>query len=158
ANEKDLAKLHAAGVHDFLTPPKEKTEAKRRPFASLDLSGKPREHKVAWEAKSVDLIGLIKHPQPVAYPSAKLPEMAESGKAITRPLDEFEMVAVNELAAGKEMFVRSRDGVVRLVGAVRANKSCMDCHDDRKEGDLLGAFSYTLREAEYQPTTLGGRV
>ena len=32
----------------------------------------------------------------------------------------------------------------RMFGALRATKQCLKCHDAAR-GDLLGAFSYTLR-------------
>jgi hypothetical protein len=31
------------------------------------------------------------------------------------------------------------------MGALRGEPSCLKCHKDRRDGDLLGAFSYTLR-------------
>ena len=51
---------------------------------------------------------------------------------------------------GEEVFARSRDDTMRALGAICAKQECLSCHSDRQEGDLLGAFSYTLRVAEYK--------
>ena len=40
-----------------------------------------------------------------------------------------------------------RRHALRAVGALRATKACLKCHHDSKEGDLFGAFSYTLKKA-----------
>jgi hypothetical protein len=147
----DLERIHAGSVKDFLHPDK-KVEAEPKVIVEMSRAEwtKMARDKKPWEAKQLDLIGLLTHPEPIAYSSEKLPEMKKTGRAPVRPLDEFEMIALDSLLKGQDMFARSRDGVIRMVGAVRANASCLKCHDDKKEGDLLGAFSYTLREAVYR--------
>ena len=67
-----------------------------------------------------------------------------TAKMETRDLDLFEVTGVAELSHGKELFVRQRDSVIRMLGALRAIESCVQCHTERKVGDLLGAFSYTF--------------
>jgi hypothetical protein len=62
----------------------------------------------------------------------------------TRPLDLFETAGVVELSQGKELFIRQKGNVVRMLGALRAREQCLKCHSDTKKGDLLGAFSYTF--------------
>jgi hypothetical protein len=47
---------------------------------------------------------------------------------------------------GEDLFIVSKDNTIRMLGAMRATKVCQQCHD-AKVGDLLGAFSYTLRAA-----------
>jgi hypothetical protein len=69
---------------------------------------------------------------------------AEDTKLATRPLDVFESTGVAELTDGKDLFIRTRGNVIRMLGALRATEQCIDCHTDRKKGDLLGAFSYTF--------------
>jgi hypothetical protein len=103
-----------------------------------------------WEMKSLDLVGLIKHKEPVVYISDKLPEMKDLKETPTRPADLFEFTALECLQKGDNLFARGKDDTIRMLGAIRAGKKCLSCHDDRKEGDLLGAFSYTLRLAEYK--------
>jgi hypothetical protein len=70
----------------------------------------------------------------------------------TRPLDVFETVGVAELRAGKDLFIRTRGNVIRMLGALRATGECLRCHSDNKKGDLLGAFSYTLVDVSQKGT------
>jgi hypothetical protein len=49
-----------------------------------------------------------------------------------------------ELSDGEDLFIANKDNIVRMLGALRATKTCLKCHD-AEIGDLLGAFSYTLR-------------
>lgn len=74
--------------------------------------------------------------------AAKAPEV--TAKLETRPLDIFEIAGVAELSQGKQLFVRHKDNVIRMLGALRATEQCLQCHTDNKKGDLLGAFSYTF--------------
>jgi hypothetical protein len=62
----------------------------------------------------------------------------------TRPLDVFEIAGVAALNDGRDLFIRHRDNVIRMLGALRATDTCLQCHTDSKKGDLLGAFSYTF--------------
>jgi hypothetical protein len=71
---------------------------------------------------------------------------AEPAKLETRPLDVFEIAGVAELSQGKDLFIRNRDNVIRMLGALRASEQCLECHGDNKKGDLLGAFSYTFMD------------
>lgn len=150
---KDMEMIHAGSMKDFLTvgplTSKDKEVPTRRVFPRMDFEkwaalNKDKKH---WEAKSIDLIGLVKYDKPVVYSSEKA---AETKEVVKRELDDFEMVALNTLHKGEDLAAHSRDGHIRMLGAVRANASCIKCHDGAKEGDLLGAFSYTLREAEYK--------
>ncbi len=155
---KDLVDIHAGSVRDFLSPAA--IPPKNQPVGIVTLvavkEAGPKEKVKNWEAKSVDLVGLLKHDQPIVYISEGIPDMDELKKLPTRPLDLFEMLGLESLQKGEELFSRSQDGVVRLLGAVRAKTDCLSCHTTKKEGDLLGAFSYTLREAEYTNTMFRG--
>jgi hypothetical protein len=102
-----------------------------------------------WEIKALDLVGLIMHESPVVYISEKLPEMKNLKKTPTRDLDLFESEGLEELMAGKELYIRSQSETIRVLGPVKAGKACLKCHHDAKEGDVLGAFSYTLRPGQY---------
>jgi hypothetical protein len=62
----------------------------------------------------------------------------------TRPLDYFETAGVEELSRGKDLFIRHKDNVIRMLGALRATDQCLKCHTEHKQRDLLGAFSYTF--------------
>jgi hypothetical protein len=65
-------------------------------------------------------------------------------------MDVFEMEGLEELMAGKDLYIRAKEGTIRVLGPVRAGKACLKCHTDAKDGDMLGAFSYTLRPGQYQ--------
>jgi hypothetical protein len=97
-----------------------------------------------WAVETVDLVSLLCHTEPVAYVSADLPRMEELKGASTRPLDAFEASALTELRAGDLLVVSEGKGQMRLLGAIRAIRQCVECHGCER-GDLLGAFSYTLR-------------
>lgn len=82
------------------------------------------------------------------------------GPAIApRDLDEFETRAFRLLQAGHAMVVKQEDEVFRALGAIRMQESCRRCHEDKKNGDLLGAFTYLgLREREATPDELKRRA
>lgn len=92
---------------------------------------------------SVELIGWLRG-EPAVYVSENLPAMSELRKAPTRPLDSFEENGLAMLRKGEDLFVKRENGAVRVLGAIRAAKQCIDCHGGQR-GNLLGAFSYQLR-------------
>jgi hypothetical protein len=100
-----------------------------------------------WELTRLQLIGLIKHREPVAYRTneLELPEMKSSAldKVLTRTLDDWESVRLEELRKGRELLAEERPDSVRMLGAVRAGASCAKCHHV-DQGQLLGAFTYEL--------------
>ena len=65
----------------------------------------------------------------------------------TRPLDEFESKGLVTLQRGGMLAVGSVKGEARMLGALRSARQCVECHGGQR-GDLLGAFSYTLRPVE----------
>jgi hypothetical protein len=102
------------------------------------------EPKARWKVQTLDLVGLLRHDEPVVYVSDHLPSMDELRGAATRPVDKFETLGLIALRHGEDLFV-SRDGEsLRMLGAISSTKQCVACHGGER-GDLLGAFSYTLR-------------
>lgn len=99
-----------------------------------------------YQLQTLDLVGLVVHPQPVAYVSDNLPRMEELRKAPTRELNEFESAGLEEIKKGDDLFARESDTKLRLFGAIRATKQCTECHGCQR-GDLLGAFSYVLKRS-----------
>jgi hypothetical protein len=71
-------------------------------------------------------------------------EELSSATAKTRPLVEFETAALAKLFEGEEIQTISTPNRIEMLGAVRASKQCMQCHEVPR-GTLLGAFSYELR-------------
>ncbi|MFL5329106.1 MAG: hypothetical protein ACJ8C4_09325 [Gemmataceae bacterium] len=104
----------------------------------------PQNKSWQWRVQNVQLIGILSHAEPVVYLTDKLPSMEQVCLGKTRTLDLFEEVGLPELCDGEDLFIASKDETLRMLGAIRAVKSCQLCHD-AKVGDLLGAFSYTLR-------------
>jgi hypothetical protein len=169
AHSKDLPSIHGDTVADFLTAPGKLEAPARRSNVAFQLQGiqlQPpagglRRRQSNWEVKSVDLVGLVLHPEPVVYVSETVPNMKRLKAIPKRPPDVFELAGLDALQRGEGLFVRSRDGVVRALGPIRAGKSCLECHGGKKEGDLLGALSYTLRQVEFRlgfgPPAQGGQ-
>ena len=96
----------------------------------------------SWRFRNLELVSLLKHDEPRVYLSKNLPRMGELRNAPTRPLDAFEAAALPRLAKD-DLVVHSTDERLRVLGSIRATQECLACHA-KKEGDLLGAFSYTL--------------
>ncbi len=59
-----------------------------------------------------------------------------------RKLDSFESKALGLLKTGHSVVWKDQGTTFRAVGAIRLQKSCVRCHEDKKIGDLLGAFTY----------------
>ena len=97
----------------------------------------------AWQISRLDLVSLLKFAEPRVYLSEHLPRMDELRNAKTRPADEFEQRALAQLREGEDIVLDQQLNTIRMVGAVRAAKQCLDCHSVRR-GELLGAFSYLL--------------
>jgi hypothetical protein len=93
----------------------------------------------------VELIGILTQPEPIVYMTDKMPSMEQIKKGTTRKLDAFEEKGLHELFKGEDFFIAQKDNTVRMLGALRATQTCIQCHDTANEYDLLGAFSYTLR-------------
>jgi hypothetical protein len=103
-----------------------------------------------WKVESIELVSLLLHDKPVVYVSDKLPAMTRSHDLPTRPLNEFEEFGLHALRNGDDLFSSQELAGVRLLGALRSTRQCVACHGGTR-GDLLGAFSYTLRP---DPATL----
>jgi len=116
-------------------------------FISHRFSDVPKLLNQPLNLETVDLVGLLRHEQPVAYVSADLPRMDELRTAPTRPLDEFETTALREIRKGEDLMVAEGQTHVRLLGSIRSWQQCVSCHGGER-GDLLGAFSYTMRRAD----------
>ncbi len=145
ADRDALYGMHASGLLDFVNPRGwgyVKGRDRVAGFLSHRFSKVPEAK--TWEVQRVELVGLLKHPEPRVYLSDKLPAMADLQNAPTRPLDVFEVAGLDAVRRGEEGFAARRGDVVRFVGGIRSAKQCVECHGGER-GDLLGAFSYTLR-------------
>jgi hypothetical protein len=100
--------------------------------------------KERWLIRRLELVSLLKHEKPAVYISEHLPRMDELKDAETRDLIPFEHRALIGLQAGEDLVSEATGNRVLLMGAVRAAKQCLDCHEIQR-GALLGAFSYELQ-------------
>jgi hypothetical protein len=102
----------------------------------------------AWQVTKLELVSLLKHSTPRVYESEYLPNMEQlaSEGVPTRELDEFEAAALPQLRTERDVVIdaESRPGTIRMLGSLRADTECIQCHNVRR-GDLLGAFSYRLQ-------------
>jgi hypothetical protein len=149
---KDLQFIQAESAGDFLNPlgfgyvrDREHVSG----FLSHRLTRVPPKPQSppeagSWRFESLDLISLLKYPEPVAYVSKHLPQMDELRDAPTRPLDEFEAQQLPRLRIGDQLAFNQGARRVRMLGAIRARAECLNCHY-ADTGELLGAFSYDLR-------------
>jgi hypothetical protein len=149
----NLEKLHQAGVLDFIHPAGLGFFKDRRHVAGFEPHhfSKQPPPAYAWELQTLDLIGLAKHEEPVAYVSDNLPRMDELRHAPTRPLDAFEQAGLEALRKGEDLFVVDIAAGRRMLGSIRCVEQCARCHGAER-GDLLGAFSYTLIQAPRIPS------
>lgn len=144
--------MHRRSVADFLSPERfgyvksrehvvgfEPHQLASTPQLSADVAGVENE----WRIARLELVGLLKHDEPRVYVSPYLPRMDELQDAPSRPLDNFEMRALVVLRNDTDTVVDERPDVLRMLGSLRADKSCLECHLVRR-GELLGAFSYEL--------------
>ncbi|MCA9114373.1 MAG: hypothetical protein KDA79_04755 [Planctomycetaceae bacterium] len=96
-----------------------------------------------WQITRLELVSLLKHAEPVVYESRELPRMDRLANAPTRPLTGFERRSLRELRGREDLVTEEKGGRVLMLGAIRAAKQCLNCHDVRR-GTLLGAFSYEI--------------
>ena len=97
-----------------------------------------------WKTTRLELVSLLKQPTPRVYLSEHLPKMDELSSVKTRSLDAFETSALKRLQDGEELETSATQNRIVMLGAVRAGKTCLQCHGVAR-GTLLGAFSYELR-------------
>ncbi len=63
-----------------------------------------------------------------------------------RALEAWEAQVLRDLDAGQRLVIEQEDryGHFRVAGAIRAGKECLGCHENKRAGDMLGAFVYRL--------------
>ncbi|HVW02734.1 MAG TPA: hypothetical protein VHB77_20420 [Planctomycetaceae bacterium] len=129
-------------------------------FAPHAFIGKPelhhpdpmRDEKMThrWEIGRLELVSLLKHPEPRVYLSEHLPRMQDLDDKSTRALVKFENEALKQLRAGEDLQTQAETNTIRMVGALRAGKQCIECHQVER-GELLGAFTYELKRVPPLP-------
>jgi hypothetical protein len=96
-----------------------------------------------WKVRTVHLLGLVKHPQPVVYLTDQVPNMKDAKEEVpTREPDAFEKAGLVTIKGGENIVVEKIDTTMRVLGPIYAAKGCVKCHEQK--GQLLGAFTYRL--------------
>jgi hypothetical protein len=153
-----LEGLHTLSRTDFVNPPgfgHVKDRAHVSGFQEHHFRGLPdwkraagpaKESKETWLVRRLELVSLLKHESPVAYVDDHLPRMQALRRedVKVRELNDFEGRALKGLENGKGVLAEATANRIRMLGAIRATKQCLKCHDAQR-GDLLGAFSYELQ-------------
>jgi hypothetical protein len=137
--------LHQHSITDFASPLGFGLVKDRQHVAGFlphHFSSVPTTQKA--KVETIDLVSLLLHQPAVAYVSKNLPRMEELVEAPTRPLDDFEALGLTKLEKGQDLFIYGAKDAIRMLGGIRAAKQCVTCHGCQR-GDLLGAFSYTLK-------------
>lgn len=150
--------LHTAGVDDFLRPDRLGYVKNRdhvvgfqsHQFQAMPELPKPSRAETEWQVVRLELLGLLKGPTPHVYVSEHLPRMDELKDAATRPLNDFEGRSLPKLRTDEDIVVEESPNLVRMLGSLRAGKTCVLCHSVER-GELLGAFSYELRRTQPVP-------
>jgi hypothetical protein len=97
-----------------------------------------------FEVVSVELIGLVMHPEPLVYLNAPL--KAPLYRPQTRPVNDFEKQSLPTINKENLLTIQADAKEIRMVGAINSQAKCINCHQDAKS-ETLGAFSYVLRPA-----------
>lgn len=102
-----------------------------------------------WYVAHLELIGIAKHNPPQVFSNEmsifhqqnkETPPPHTAGRAMTT----WEKRALRELDAGQRLIVEKQGKGLRVVGAIRAGDECLGCHKNKRAGDMLGAFVYSL--------------
>jgi hypothetical protein len=101
----------------------------------------------SWKLARLELVSLLRHESPLAYVSRHLPQMDELRDAPTRPLDSFERESLVRLKSDEDIVTDESPERIRMIGSLRAARSCLDCHSVER-GVLLGALTYELVPAK----------
>ena len=73
----------------------------------------------------------------------EMPELPEDTPF--RELNSFERKAIQDFEAGENVITDISQNSIRIVGSLRNERTCMQCHTDRRKDELLGAFTYRLQ-------------
>jgi hypothetical protein len=100
-----------------------------------------------WQVSRLELVSLLRHQEPRVYVAETMPTMDQLADVPHRPLDDFEKRSLPQLTTQKDIVFRDDTDRLLMLGAVRAGKTCLECHEGTR-GKLLGAFSYAITPIE----------
>jgi hypothetical protein len=142
-----LLDLHDAGLEDFLNHKRMgyfEDRSHTAGFRPHRFMSAPKNDDIGpWQLVRLELVSLLKHKTPVVYVADYLPQMDKLKDVPTRPLSRFESTSLERIWSENDLVVEESPQRIRMLGSLRAGKSCQACHSVRR-GELLGAFSYEL--------------
>src|SRR5262249_34482271 len=145
--------LHRKAIVDFSNPVGFGYVKNRRHVAGFQAhqfsslpAGVDGEQGRRWKLRRVELVSLLTHDEPVVYVTDQLPRMDLLRDVPVRSLDDFEALNLPRLGRGEDVIALQTESRLRMLGAVRAGKQCLSCHDAQR-GDWLGAVSYNFAPA-----------
>lgn len=148
ANWKSFDEMHQAHIEAFVANDNFGSRRMRRGDSTRYLLYDDVRYVVA----SNQLVGLLKHDRPVVYVMDYNPTTDRIKESETRDLTEWESETLKLLRGGAEAPLIGAETIligeglnIRAMGALRARESCLECHQDMKAGDLMGAFTYILK-------------
>jgi len=159
-----LESLHQSAVYNFVDPRRMAYARNRNEVSGFESHGLAKLERYDccnvspqpdWQVIRLELVSLMRHTEPRVYVAASLPEMDKLADVPNRPLNKFEQSALPQLAVQKDVVVNQQPDRIEMLGALRAGKTCLECHHGDR-GKLLGAFSYEL--APIQNTKTSGAV
>lgn len=148
----ELSRAHRTAVDDFLTPDRigyVRSKVEVAGFNSHELTNlgskwaNSSQASSKWQVVRLELVSLLRHPEPRVYVAATMPAMDQLATVPHRALNDFESRALPSLVSQQDVVVDRHPNQIQMLGAVRAGKSCLECHEGQR-GKLLGAFSYEI--------------
>src|SRR5260370_3500169 len=137
SDDKDLRAFHRDSLLDFVNPRGfgwVKSRAEVAGFQGHFFRAIPKSER--WLVRNIELVGLLKHDEPVVYVTANLPRMEEIRTAKTRSLDSFEEAGLKELQQGETLYVDQSTLGLRLLGTIRALQHSTPRHADTRPHHL----------------------
>jgi hypothetical protein len=107
-----------------------------------------------WQVVRLELVSLLRHDEPRVYVAETMPAMDQLAGVPHRALNDFEASALAQLETQKDIVVGDETNRLLMLGAVRAGKTCLECHDGPR-GTLLGAFSYEITQIQLDNKSKG---
>jgi hypothetical protein len=99
--------------------------------------------------QKVQLVSLLKNDPPKVYDNTYgNPARKELKDTKLRDMTEFEKKALADIKKGKAVVSDTAGKTPVVMGALRAQESCIECHKGTEKGALMGAFTYTLYEVK----------
>ena len=148
-----LERMHADYVRAFVES-EGFGRARITPMMMLMHSGRLALDDEPLHVGDVQLIGVAKHDPPVVYASGFMAfQHADTDERFlpmtaSRSVDGQERLILRTLEKEQEVVTRNDASGLKAYGAIRATTACLECHRSKREGDLLGAFVYSLESAQ----------